>query len=55
MKKSSIRAITYSALFFPILLVISYVAVAIILRVGGGMIIGRVESFNWSINFIFIY
>lgn len=44
MKKSSIRAITYSALFFPILLVISYVAVAIILRVGGGMIIGRVEA-----------
>lgn len=44
MKKSSIRAITYSSLFFPILLVISYIAVAIILRVGGSMIVGRVEA-----------
>lgn len=44
MKKNSIRAITYSSLFFPILLVISYIAVAIILRVGGSMIVGRVEA-----------
>ncbi len=44
MKKSSIKAIIYSSLFYPILLVLSYVAVAIILRVGGGMIIGRVEA-----------
>lgn len=44
MKHDSIRAIVYSSLFFPILLVLSYIAVAIILRVGGGMIIGRVEA-----------
>ncbi|HKM29578.1 MAG TPA: ABC transporter ATP-binding protein, partial [Bacilli bacterium] len=39
MRKDSIRAITYSALFFPILLVIGYVAVAITLRAGGHLII----------------
>lgn len=44
MKKSSIRAITYSSLFFPILLVISYVAVAVIIRMGGGMIVDKAEA-----------
>lgn len=39
MKRNSIRALTYSAVFFPILLVISYTAVAITLRVGGGMVL----------------
>lgn len=44
MKRSSIRAITYSSLFFPILLVISYVAVAVIIRMGGGMIVDKTEA-----------
>ena len=44
MRTNSIRAIMYSSVFFPILLVISYVGVAIILRVGGSMILGVVEG-----------
>jgi ATP-binding cassette subfamily B protein len=39
MRKDSIKAIAYSSLFFPILLVISYIAVAITLRAGGYLII----------------
>lgn len=44
MRSNSIRAIMYSSIFFPILLVISYVGVAVILRVGGSMILGVVET-----------
>lgn len=39
MRHDSIRAIIYSSIFFPILLVISYTAVAFILRQGGYMIL----------------
>ncbi|HRT69372.1 MAG TPA: ABC transporter ATP-binding protein [Bacilli bacterium] len=39
MRKDSIKAIAYSSLFFPILLVISYIAVAITLRAGGYLIV----------------
>ena len=39
MRKDSIKAITYSAIFFPVLLVISYIAIAITLRAGGYMIV----------------
>lgn len=44
MKKDSIRAVMYSSIFFPILLVISYTGVAIILRQGGSMIVDHVEA-----------
>lgn len=44
MRVNSIHAIMYSSIFFPILLVISYVGVAVILRVGGSMILGYVEA-----------
>ena len=44
MKSNSIRAVMYSSIFFPILLVISYVGVAVILRIGGSMILGYVEA-----------
>ncbi len=39
MRKDSIKAIAYSSLFFPMLLVISYIAVAITLRAGGYLIV----------------
>lgn len=39
MKRDSIRAILISSLFFPILIVIGYVAVAATLRIGGEMVI----------------
>ena len=44
MKRDSIKAVMYSSLFFPILLVISYTGVAIILRQGGSMIVDHVEA-----------
>ncbi|MFA5542519.1 MAG: ABC transporter ATP-binding protein [Bacilli bacterium] len=50
MKKDSIRAILHSSIFFPILIVLGYVGVALILRVGGefvllGMGIGTLYLF----------
>ena len=44
MKVNSIKAILYSSIFFPILLVISYVGVAVIMRAGSSMILGYVEA-----------
>lgn len=44
MKRKSIRAIIFSSLFFPILLVVSYVAIVATLRVGGDMVINGVNS-----------
>ena len=44
MRTNSIHAVMYSSIFFPILLVISYVGVAIIMRIGGSMILGYVEA-----------
>lgn len=44
MKRKSIRAIIFSSLFFPILLVVSYVAILATLRIGGDMVINGVNS-----------
>lgn len=37
MKRNSIRAILHSSLFFPVLLFLGYMSVAVTLRVGGGL------------------
>lgn len=46
MRKDSIRAIIRSAIFFPTILIISYIAVALILRIGGGFIINDLFGFE---------
>lgn len=54
MKKHSIRAVVKSALFFPIVLVISYVSVMLVLRLGGSFIISEKYGFTVPILATFI-
>lgn len=39
MKKSSIRAILFSSLFFPLLIIIGYMGIAVTLRAGGSLLL----------------
>lgn len=56
MKKKSIRAIIFSSVFFPILLVVSYVAIVATLRVGGDMVINGINSaFGVSLTVATLY
>lgn len=52
MKRDSIRAILHSSIFFPILIVLGYVGVALILRVGGGYYIAGAISIGTLYLFI---
>ncbi|MGD9887108.1 MAG: ABC transporter transmembrane domain-containing protein, partial [Bacilli bacterium] len=54
MRKQSIKAIINSSIFFPIILVLSYFAIALILRIGGGMIIDPVLPFTVVTLYLFI-
>ncbi len=54
MKKQSIKAILYSSFFFPTILVISFIGVAVILRVGGGFIIDPSYVFDVAMLYLFI-
>lgn len=54
MRKQSIRAIINSAIFFPIIIVLSYVAVVLILRIGGGMILNPALPFTVATLYLFI-
>ncbi len=54
MRKSSIKAIIRSSIFFPIILVLSYTAVMLILRVGGGYIVNEKFGFTVAMLYTFI-
>lgn len=52
MKQKSIRAILYSSLFFPVLLITSYTAIVFILRLGGSMVINDILAASTLYLFI---
>src|SRR5690606_31251606 len=54
MKRSSIRAVIRSAIFFPVILVLSYVAIMLILRIGGGFIVNERFGFEVALLATFI-
>jgi len=54
MRNQSIKAIINSSIFFPIVLVLSYVAIALILRIGGGMILDPSIPFTIATLYLFI-
>lgn len=54
MKENSIKAVIHSSLFFPVILVLSYIAVMFILRIGGGFIIRQEHAFHVAVLAAFI-
>ena len=52
MRKESIRAIVFSSIFFPILLIIGYVGVMVTLRMGGSMVL--IGAIDVAILYLFI-
>jgi ATP-binding cassette subfamily B protein len=54
MKKSSIKAVLYSSLFFPSILVLSFIGIALILRVGGGYIVYARFGFEIATLYLFV-
>ena len=54
MKKSSIRAVLFSSLFFPTILVLCFIGVALILRVGGGYIVYVRYGFEIATLYLFV-
>ena len=54
MRRSSIKAVIRSAIFFPVILVISYIAVMFILGLGGDFIINKKYGFDIAILATFI-
>jgi len=52
MRKNSIRAVMFSSLFFPTLLVISYAGILMIIRFGGEMVI--LDAIDAAILYLFI-
>lgn len=54
MKRDSIRAILNSSLFFPLLIIIGYIGVALVLRVGGELVITDGAVFTVSTLYLFI-
>lgn len=52
MRKNSIRAVMFSSLFFPTLLVISYAGILMIIRFGGEMVI--LDTIDAAILYLFI-
>jgi len=54
MKRSSIRAVIHSSVFFPTILVISFIGIAVILRVGGSFIVNEQFAFTVSTLYLFI-
>jgi len=54
MRKDSMRAITFSALFFPIILVVSYIATALTIRAGASFILNPDIVFSVATLYLFI-
>ncbi|HEY8395572.1 MAG TPA: ABC transporter transmembrane domain-containing protein, partial [Bacilli bacterium] len=54
MKKSAIKAVFHSSLFFPTILVLSFIGVAFILRVGGGYIVHARFGFEIATLYLFV-
>lgn len=54
MRKDSMRAIVFSSMFFPLILVISYVATSLAIRAGAGFILNPDIAFTISLLYIFI-
>jgi len=54
MKKDSMRAITFSAIFFPIILVISYVATGLTIRIGASFVLSTEILFTVPMLYLFI-
>ncbi|MDD4000831.1 MAG: ABC transporter ATP-binding protein, partial [Bacilli bacterium] len=54
MKRNSLRAIFFSSLFFPTVLVLCFIGVAKVLRVGGGFIVDVKFGFNIALLYLFV-
>ena len=54
MRKNSIRAVLFSSLFFPTILFLSFVGVALVLRVGGGFIVNALFGFQIATLYLFV-
>lgn len=54
MKKKSIRAMLYSSIFYPLLIIIGYIGVTFVLRIGGGFVINENVSFDVATLYLFL-
>jgi ATP-binding cassette subfamily B protein len=54
MKRDSIKAVFHSSIFFPVILVISWIAVSAIMRVGGGFLVNGLFGFGIATLYLFI-
>lgn len=54
MKQSSIRAVVHSSLFFPILIIIGYLGVMLVFRVGGGYYLNPNTGFTITMLYLFV-
>lgn len=55
MKKSSIKAVIRSSIFWPLVLVLGYVGVAITLRVGSGYVIGEFGALTITVPVLYLF
>lgn len=54
MKKNAIRAVIFSSLFFPTILVLSFIGIAFVLRIGGGFIVNARFGFTVATLYLFV-
>ncbi len=55
MKKNSIKAVIRSSIFWPLVLVLGYVGVAITLRVGSGYVIGEFGTLTITVSVLYLF
>lgn len=55
MKKNSIKAVIRSAIFWPLVLVLGYIGVAITLRVGAGFVLGEFGSLTITVSVLYLF
>lgn len=55
MKQSSIKAVIRSSIFWPLVLVLGYVGVAITLRVGSGYVIGEFGALTITVPVLYLF
>ena len=55
MKKNSIKAVIRSSIFWPLILVLGYVGVAITLRVGAGFVLGEFGTLTITVSVLYLF
>lgn len=55
MKKNSIKAVIRSSIFWPLILVLGYVGVAITLRVGAGFVLGEFGTLTIAVSVLYLF